>query len=108
MKSDILDQLCLIHMKKDKKGNLILPKDTTQECRLLKQEMRQDSSRDKDEDDNDEAKGTFGYPNIENVLMIFADIVIKSYLKVINRQVNMAVPTVTKILDWANTPVIFN
>jgi hypothetical protein len=38
-KSDILDQPCQIQTKKDEEGNLILPKHTTQECRLLKLEM---------------------------------------------------------------------
>ena len=84
MKSDILDQPCQIHTKKDEEGNLILPKHTTQECRLLKQEMRQDYSRDKDEDDNGGGKGTSRYPNVENILMIFTDGESKSHLKVIN------------------------
>jgi hypothetical protein len=108
MKSDILDQPCQIHTKKDEEGNFILPKHTTRECRLLKQELRQEASRDKDEDDDDRAKGTSGHPNVENVLTIFADNESKSHLKVINREVNMAVPTVTKFLDWAKTPVTFD
>ncbi|XP_073353777.1 uncharacterized protein [Aegilops tauschii subsp. strangulata] len=44
--------------------------------------MRQDPSGDKDkDDDNDGGKGTFGYPNVEKVLMIFPGIESKSRLK---------------------------
>jgi hypothetical protein len=107
-KSDILDQPCQIHTKKDEEGNLIFPKHTTHECRLLKQEMRQDSTGHKDEDDDDGSKGTSRYPNIENVLMIFVDVESKSHLKVINQKVNMVVPTITKYLDWAKTSVTFD
>ena len=83
----------------------VLPKHTTLEWRLLKEEMRQDSSGDKDEDDDDNrVKGASGYPNVKKVLMIFADVESKSRLKVINREVNMAVPTATKYLDWARLP----
>lgn len=37
---------------------------------------------------------------MEKVLMIFTDVERKSTLKVINRKVNMVMPTVTKYLDW--------
>jgi hypothetical protein len=71
--------------------------------------MRQDPSGDKDEDDDDDGnKGTSDYPNVEKVLMIFADVESKSRLKVINREVNMAMPTITKYLVCAKTPVIFD
>ena len=33
--NDVLDLLCHIHTKKDEEGNLILPKHTTRQCRLL-------------------------------------------------------------------------
>ena len=49
-----------------------------------------------------------GYPSVEKVLMIFADIECKRNLKVINREVNLAMPTVTQYLDWANTPITFD
>ena len=83
MKSDILDQTCQIHTKKDEEGDLILPKHTTRECRLLKQEMQQDSSRERYDDNEDGGKGTSGYPNIETILMIFASVESKSRLKFI-------------------------
>ena len=68
-----------------KEGNLILPKHTTRECRLLKQEMRQDPSEGKDEEEDDDGgKDASRYPTIEKVLMIFADVESKSCLKVIN------------------------
>src|SRR4051812_36375733 len=96
-KSDILDQPYEIHTKKDEEGNLTRPKHTTRERRLLKQEMHQDPSGSKNEDDEDDrGKGTSGYPNIKKVLMIFADVESKSRLKVINQEVNMVVLTVTK------------
>ena len=40
--------------------------------------------------------------------MIFADVESKSRLKVINPEVNLAVLTITKYLDWAKTPVTFH
>lgn len=63
--------------------------------------MAQDPSEGKDEEDDDGGKNASGYPNMEKVLMIFADIKTKtkSRLNVINREVNMALPTVTKYLN---------
>ena len=46
-----------------------------------------------------EEKVLMGTPNAENVLMIFANVESKSHLKVINREVDMALLTVTKYLD---------
>lgn len=62
-KSEILNQPCQIHTKRDEDGNLILPKHTTRECRLLKYEMRQDHSEGKDEEEYDDGdKYASGYP----------------------------------------------
>ncbi|KAI4966698.1 hypothetical protein ZWY2020_037054 [Hordeum vulgare] len=40
--------------------------------------------------------------------MIFADVEIKSRLKLVNREVNMAVPTAPKFLKWSQTAVTFD
>ena len=41
MQSDVLDQPCVFHTKKDDEGNLILPKHTTRQCRPLIQEFKE-------------------------------------------------------------------
>ncbi|KAI4980146.1 hypothetical protein ZWY2020_020631 [Hordeum vulgare] len=60
-----------------------------------------------DKEDEDDPSDASGYPSIQATLMIFADVESKSRLKVINREVNMAAPAVTKYLDWAKTPITF-
>ena len=83
--------LCAIHTRKDEEGNLILPKHTTQQCRLLIQQFKEGQSSEKDpEKEEDEDKDDF--PKINATLVIFADVESKSRLKVINREVNMAAP----------------
>ncbi|KAI5016209.1 hypothetical protein ZWY2020_006060 [Hordeum vulgare] len=61
-----------------------------------------------DIEDEDNPADTSGYPNIQVTLMIFADVESKSRLKVINREVNMAAPAVTKYHDSAKMPVTFD
>ena len=39
--NDVLDLPCHIHTKKDEEGNLIYPKHTTRQCRLLIQQFRE-------------------------------------------------------------------
>ena len=51
---------------------------------------------------------TPGCPNIEKVLVIFADVDSKIRLKVINWEVNVAAPATTKYLYWAKTHVRFD
>jgi hypothetical protein len=97
-KSDILDQPCQIHTKMDEEGNVVLPKHTTRECRLLKQEMGAEPSSEKVDVEDEE--DTSEYPKIDKVInVIFADVERRRQLKVINREVNMAVPTATKYLN---------
>ena len=85
----------------------MLPKHTTQECRLLKQEMGAEPTSEKiDVEDEEDASE---YPKVDKVLnVIFADVESKRQLKVINREVNMAVLTTTKYLNWTKTPVTFD
>ena len=59
--NDVLDLPCHIHTKKENEGNLILPKHSTRQCRLLIQSFREgqpsetekesDKEEDKEEDD---------------------------------------------------------
>jgi hypothetical protein len=99
--------LCDIHTKKDEEGNLILPKHTTRQCRLLIQQFKEGQSSRKDpEKEEDEEKDDF--PEVNATLMIFADVERKSQLKVINREVNMAVPATPTYLKWSQTPITFD
>ena len=82
---DVLDLPCHIHTKKDEEGNLILPKHTTRQCRLLIQQFREGPPPEKDSDKEEEKEEDDGYPNGNATLVIFADIESKSRLKVINR-----------------------
>ncbi|KAI5022412.1 hypothetical protein ZWY2020_059142 [Hordeum vulgare] len=78
--SDVLDQPCVLHTKKDEEGNLILPKHTTRQCRLLIQQFKQDQSSGKDpEKENDKEKDDF--PEVQATLMIFAYVESRSRLK---------------------------
>jgi len=89
--SEVMDQPCAIHTKKDEEGNLIYPKHTTRECRMLKHEMGKEASAEKDDDE--EGEWDSEYPHVDKVLnMIFADVESKSRLKVINREVNLVAP----------------
>lgn len=45
---DVLDQPCQVHTKKDAEGNLVLPKHTTRQCRLLRKMI---SGKDGQSDD---------------------------------------------------------
>jgi hypothetical protein len=106
--TDILDMPCPIHTRKDEDGNQILPKHTARQCRLLIQGFKEDQSseKNKEKEDDDEEKDNF--PEINATLVIFADIESKSRLKVINREVNMAVPATPAYLKWSQMPITFD
>ena len=107
----MLDLPCHIHTKKDEEGNLIYPKHTTRQCRLLIQQFRGDQPSEKGkESDRDEGKEEDdGYPKVNSTLMIFADVESKSRLKVINREVNMDAPAATTTyLRWSQTAITFD
>ena len=63
-----------------------------------------DKESDKEEDKEEDG----GYPNVNATLVIFADLEIKSRLKVINREVNMVAPTTTTYLKWSQTAITFD
>ena len=86
---DVLDLPCYIHTKKDEEGNLIQPKHTTRQRRLLIQQFREGQPSEKDSDKDEEKEEDDGYPKVNATLVIFADVESKSRLKVINREVNM-------------------
>ena len=48
--NDVMDLPWHIHTKKDEEGNLILPKHTTRQCRLLIQNFRESKTGDKDKE----------------------------------------------------------
>ena len=98
----MLDFPCHIHTKVDEEGNLIYPKHTTRQCRLLIQQFREGQSKEKEkESDKDEDKEEYdGFPNVNATLVIFADVESKSRLKVINREVNMVAPAKPTYLKW--------
>ena len=55
--NDVLDLPCHIQTKKDEEGNLIYPKHTTRQCRLLIQSFREGQPIEKEkESDKDEGK----------------------------------------------------
>ena len=69
-----------IHTKKDDEGNLILPKHTTRQCRLLIQQFRekQPSEKEKESDKDEDKEEDDGYPQVNATLVIFADVESKS------------------------------
>ena len=81
--NDVMDLPCHIHTKKDEEGNLILPKHTTRQCRLLIQQFResQPSEKKKEPDKDEDREEDDGYPNVNATLVIFADVKSKSRLK---------------------------
>lgn len=81
---DVLDQPCHIHTKRDEEGNLILPKHTTWQCRLLIQQFKEGPSDDKNPDDVDSKDKDDAFPSVNATLVIFADVESKNRLKVIN------------------------
>ena len=107
----MLDLPCHIHTKKDEEGNLIYPKHTTRQCRLLIQQFREKQPNEKEkESDRDEDEEEYdGYPKVNSTLMIFADVESKSRLKVINREVHMVAPVMTTTyLKWSQTAITFD
>ncbi|KAI4995994.1 hypothetical protein ZWY2020_040496 [Hordeum vulgare] len=106
MQLDVLDQPCVFHTKKDDEGNLILPKHSTRQCRLLVQEFKDQSGGKEPEEEDNEEKDDL--PKVNAALMIFNDVESKSRLKVINREVNMAVPTTPTYVKWSQTPITFD
>ena len=48
--NDVLDLPCHIHIKKDEEGNLIYPKHTTRQCRLLIQQFREKQPKEKEKE----------------------------------------------------------
>ncbi|XP_073367680.1 uncharacterized protein [Aegilops tauschii subsp. strangulata] len=109
---DVMDLPCYIHTKKDEEGNLIYPKHTTQQCRLLIQQFIKGQSSEKGKEkeaDKDIAKDEDDeYPHVDATLMIFADVESKSRLKVINREVNMVAPAAPAYLKWSQTAITFD
>ena len=99
--NDVIDLPCHIHTKKDEEGNLILPKHTTRQCRLLIQSFRdiQPSEKDKESDKEEDKDDDGGYPNVNATLVTFADPKSRSRLKVINREVNMVAQATPRYLD---------
>ena len=109
--NDVLDLPCHIHTKKDEEGNLIYPKDTTRQCRLLIQQFREKQPKEKEKESDkgeDREEDDDGFPNVNSTLMIFADVQSKSRLKVINREVNMVAPATPNYLKWSQTSITFD
>ena len=79
-----MDLPCAIHTRKDEEGNLILPKHTTRQCRLLIEQFKESQSSEKDPEKGDE-EDKEEFPEVNATLLIFADVESKSRLNVINR-----------------------
>ena len=105
---DVLDLPCAIHTNKDEEGNVILPKHTTRQCRFLIQQLCEGQPSEKgSEKDIDEEKAK-DYPKVNSTLMIVVYVESKSRLKVINREVNMAVSTTRTYLRLSKNPITFD
>ena len=79
--NDVLDLPCHIHTKKDEEGNFIYPKHTTQQCRLLIQQLREKQPKEKEKEADkveDEEEDDDGYPHVNSTMMIFANVESKS------------------------------
>ncbi|KAI4982102.1 hypothetical protein ZWY2020_022594 [Hordeum vulgare] len=103
----ILDQPCPIHTKMDEEGNPIYAKHTTQQCRFLIQGFSEGQPSEKNPEQDEEDKED-PFPHVHATLMIFADVESKSRLKLVNREVNMAIPTAPKFLKWSQTAITFD
>ena len=82
--NDVLDLPCHIHTKKDEEGNLIYPKHTTRQCRLLIQQFREKQPKEKEKEpdkDEDKQEDDDGVPNVNSTLMIFADVESKKLIE---------------------------
>ena len=81
-RNDVLDLPCHIHIKKDEEAsNLIYPKHTTRQCRLLIQQFREKQPKEKEKESDmveDKEEDDDGYPHVNSTLMIFADVESKS------------------------------
>lgn len=109
--NDVLDLPCHTRTKKDEEGNLIYPKHTTRQCRLLIQQFREKPPSEKENEsdkDEDKEEDDDGFPNVNSTLVIFADIESKSQLKFINRELNMVALAMTTYLKWSKTPITFD
>src|SRR6187399_929458 len=62
--NDVLDLPCPIHTKKDEEGNLVFPKHTSRQCRLLIQNLQKDQSTEKGKESEvyEGKEGDGGYP----------------------------------------------
>ena len=101
----------VFHTKKDEEGNLIYPKHTTRQCRVLIEQFRekQPNEKEKESDKDEDKEEDDDFPNVNSTLVIFADVESKSRLKVINKEVNMvAPPTTTTYLKWSQTTITFD
>ncbi len=100
-----------VESKSRLKGNIIYPKHTTRQCRLLIQQFQGKQSKDKEKESDkaeDKEDSEEGYPHVNSTLMIFADVESKSRLKVINREVNMVTPAKANYLKWSQTAITFD
>ena len=100
----------VFHTKKDEEGNLIYPKHTTRQCRVLIEQFRekQPNEKEKESDKDEDKEEDDGFHDVNSTLMIFADVESKSRLKVINGEVNMVAPATTTYLKWSQTAVTFD
>ncbi|KAI4988672.1 hypothetical protein ZWY2020_035912 [Hordeum vulgare] len=105
--NSILDQPCPIHTKTDEEGNVILPKHTTRQCRLLIQAFGEGQPSEKDIEQDDEDKED-PFPQVHATLMIFADVESKSRVKLVNREVNTTTPSTPMFLKWSQTAITFD
>ncbi|KAI4968835.1 hypothetical protein ZWY2020_046165 [Hordeum vulgare] len=91
----------------DEEGNHIYAKHTTRQCRLLIQGFSEGQPSEKNPEQDEEDKED-PFPQVHATLMIFADVESKSRLKLVNREVNMAVLTAPKFLRWSQTAITFD
>ena len=70
---------------------------------LFSEGQPSEKNPEQDEEDKEDP-----FPQVHATLMIFGDVKSKSRLKLVNREVNMAVPTAPKFLKWSQTAITFD
>ena len=109
-----MDQPCPLHTTRDAEGNLVVPKHTARQCRLIKR-AAQNAKAESLEDKNKGKKkancpelDSEGFPREDGVLVVFAGRESRRVEKIRSREVNSVAPSTPSYIKWADVPITFN
>ena len=111
---DILHQPCPLHTTRDADGNLVVPKHTARQCRLIrraaqnaKAEPQEGKSKGKKKADSPDLDSE-GFPREDGVLVVFAGRESKRVEKIWSREVNSTAPAIPSYMKWADILITFD